>query len=200
MQIGRERLRRAPRAFYERDTVEVARALIGCVLAHETHDGLLAGRIVETEAYLGAIDAAAHSFRGRTERNAAMFGSPGRAYVYFIYGMHECFNVVTAPRGIGEAVLVRALEPLAGIDVMHARRGRGDLRGLCSGPGKLTCALGIDRSLNGADLVRGPLGVFEPRIPIDPRDVIASRRIGISVAQERLWRFTLRGSAFVSRR
>src|SRR5262245_24782272 len=129
--------------FFERGAEELARELLGKVLVHRSPRGVAAGRIVETEAYLSSRDPASHAFRGKTARNAAMFEVPGTAYVYRIYGMHHCVNVVAAPHGSAEAVLLRALEPLVGVDLMRARRGRDDVRALCSGPGKLVEALAI---------------------------------------------------------
>ena len=130
------------------DTVAAAQALLGAVLWHKTDDGITAGRIVETEAYVFG-DPACHASRGMTLRNAVMFGSPGKAYIYFIYGMYHCFNVVTRPKGMGEAVLIRALEPLEGIELMQQRRKKHDVRHLCNGPCKLVIALGIQRDQNG---------------------------------------------------
>ncbi len=174
------------RAFYDRDTVVVAKECLGKILVYESPYGLLAGRIVETEAYL-SNDPACHASRGMTRRNAAMFGEPGHAYVYFTYGFHHCLNFVTRPDGIGEAVLIRALEPLAGIAVMKRNRGKEELRELCSGPGKLTQALGIDRSLNGADLCGSTLYVLDADYPTG--EVVAKPRIGIRQWTDKLWRF-----------
>lgn len=204
--IGGRACKRLPRAFFARDTVLVARELIGCVLAHETRDGITAGRIVETEAYLSSRDAASHSYRGQTPRNASMFGRAGHAYVYFVYGAHYCFNVVTAPKGVGEAALVRALEPLVGLDAMRARRGVSRERDLCSGPGKLAAALAIGREQDGVDLCRGPLGIFALRATdgasgvVAERDIVVGTRIGITRDADRPLRFHLRGNEHVSRR
>src|SRR5947209_12945240 len=146
------------RSFYERPTVEVARDLLGKVLVH----GPAAGIIVETEAYLGGDDLAAHSSRGITERTRVIFGPPGHAYVYFIYGMYECLNLVAEPSGKPGCVLIRALEPVAGLELMQRRRPAArTIEDLASGPGKLTLAMGINRAHNGADVTRGALVVRE---------------------------------------
>lgn len=181
-------------AFYDRPVLEVARDLIGCVVAH----GETAGVIVETEAYHDS-EPACHAFVGLTRRTATLFGPPGRAYVYRSYGIHALLNAVCEPPGVGAAVLIRALEPVAGLDVMRARRGLDDERRLCSGPGKLTQALGIGLDLNGTDLLRGPI-VFSPR-PRAWRDVPVAidTRIGITKAAELPWRFCAAGSRYVSR-
>ena len=184
------RSRKLPRAFFERSTLTVARALIGMQLLHDDGREVRSGRIVETEAYLGPADRAAHSWRGRTPRTEVMFGPPGHAYVYFIYGFWNCLNVVTGPAGVPHAVLLRALEPLGGL----AER--------TCGPGLLCRALHIDRSLNGADL-RGEVLWLEAPAAGAPRVQIArSPRIGIDYAGEwahRPWRFFERDSPFVSR-
>lgn len=190
------RLSRAlPRRFYLRPTVEVARDLLGKVLRHETHEGVAAGRIVEVEAYLGEADPASHAWRGPTPRARVMFEEGGRAYVYFSYGAHWCMNVVTEEEGTAGAVLIRALEPIEGLDLMRARRGRAVVHELCSGPGKLTQALAIDREQNRADLVRSSLTV---RDGPPPAAIAASPRIGVSRAREALLRFYEPGNPHVS--
>lgn len=184
-----------PRAFYDRPTGEVARDLLGKILVH----GPTAGIIVETEAYLGADDLAAHSARGVTDRTRVIFGPPGHAYVYFIYGMYECLNLICEPDGVPGCVLIRALEPLAGVELMRERRPAArKSEDLASGPGKLTLAMGITRAQNGADVTRGALVV---RRPADPRpfDVAVSPRIGITKCAELPLRFHIRGNRFVSR-
>jgi DNA-3-methyladenine glycosylase len=194
---------RLERAFFERSTVVVARALLGKLLVHDSAEGRTIGRIVETEAYLGLRDPASHAYNGRTDRNRAMFGAGGHAYVYFIYGVHNCFNVVTRPEGIGEAVLVRALEPIEGIELMRTRRGsRCSVRDLCSGPGKLAQAMGLTREQHdGADLARGALGIFESlrKRRVRAANVVVAPRVGITRAAEMPLRFYLRGDVHVSK-
>jgi DNA-3-methyladenine glycosylase len=184
-----------PRSFYARPTVEVARALLGQILVH----GATAGRIVETEAYLGRDDLAAHASRGITPRTRVIFGPPGHAYVYFIYGRYECLNLVTEPDGTPGCVLIRALEPLAGIALMQRRRPAARrVEELAAGPARLTMALGITRAHNGADLTRGSLVVREP-IEMKEFTVDVTPRIGIRQGAERPLRFLVRASPFVSR-
>lgn len=186
------------RSFYEGTTEDVARRLLGAVLMHDSSDGVASGRIVETEAYLHD-DPAAHSYRGETQRNASMFLGPGHAYVYLIYGVHHCFNVVTNDAGVGEAVLIRALEPIEGIELMARRRGTDVLRQLCSGPGKLVQALGITREHDGVPLLRSKVRISLP--DEQPSEaIITSARIGVSRAVERELRYRLDGNVHVSRR
>lgn len=185
------------RGAYSGATALVARRLLGRVLVHDTPQGRVAGRIVETEAYL-RDDPASHAFRGPTARNASMFLARGHGYVYRIYGVHRCFNVVTGPEGVGEAVLVRALEPLEGLELMVARRGRSDPRELCSGPGKLVAALGIGPEHDGVDLTRGPLRILAGG-PVPRGRIVAASRIGVSRAAERVLRFFPRDCPWVSR-
>jgi len=157
----------------------------------------LAARLVEVEAYQEG-DPASHSFRGPTPRNAVMFGPAGHLYVYFSYGMHWCMNVVTGPPGQGSAVLLRAAEPLEGIEAMAARRGLDDVRKLCAGPGRLTQALAIGRSDGGADLVRGTALRLHAGDPVASRRVGRSTRVGVNVGIEKRWRFFERGSPWIS--
>ena len=170
----------------------VARGLIGGVVRH----GETAGVIVETEAYHES-EPACHAHIGRTPRTLTLFGPPGRAYVYRSYGVHAMLNAVSEPEGIGAGVLIRALEPCDGIELMRARRGRERLEDLCSGPGKLTMALGIELDHNGVDLGAGPVTISLPEGPA--RDIVVSRRIGITKAVDLPWRFSVRGSRFGSR-
>lgn len=183
------------RAFYERDTVQVSRELLGKVLVH----GETAGRIVETEAYLGGDDLASHSARGVTDRTRVIFGPPGHAYVYFIYGMYECLNLVAEPAGKAGCVLIRALEPLYGIDVMRLRRPAArKVEDLASGPGKLTLAMGVTRAQNGVDVTRGEFVVREPGAE-SPIEIVVTPRIGITECADWPLRFLIRGNRFVSR-
>lgn len=173
----------------------VAPRLLGSVLERQIDGQLLRARIVETEAY-SQTDAASHSYRGQTARTDVMFGPSGHAYIYFTYGMHYCLNVVCGPVGYGAAVLIRAVEPLQGQDVMAIRRhGRADLT---NGPAKLCQAFGVTRALNGHDLHSGDLRlVLQP--PVPPDGIVQTTRIGITRAQDVPWRFYLRGNAHVSR-
>ncbi len=182
-----------PPAFFARDAVAVARDLVGVTLLVEGIGGVL----VETEAY-DRTDPASHSFAGRTARNAAMFGPPGRAYVYRSYGIHWCLNVVCGQEGGGSAVLLRALRPTHGLDVMRERRGLSDERALCSGPGRLTAALAVTIAHDGLPLDRPPFALL-PREE-DALPIATGPRIGISKAVEAPWRFGLAGSPFLSRR
>ncbi len=187
--------RALPAGFFGQHTEELARALLGCVLVH----GETAGCIVETEAYLGLDDLAAHASRGLTERTRVIFGPPGRAYVYFIYGMHECLNVVAGPEGIPGCVLIRALEPLCGIELMRERRHwLGPSKGIANGPGKLTQALGISRAQYGARLDRGELTVRTWREP--PKfNIGITPRIGIRECADWPLRFIWEGHPCLSR-
>jgi len=191
--------RRLPRAFYARPAVDVAPDLLGRLMIRRLPDGArLVARIVEAEAYEPG-DPASHGFRGPTPRNHVMFGEPGHLYVYFTYGNHWMLNAVTRAAGEGSAVLLRAAEPLAGLDRMARHRGRSGPRDLCSGPGKLAQALAADRSLNGADLVRGREVWIEDGEAL-PRAAIATGiRVGVNVGADRPWRFWVAGDPFVSR-
>ena len=187
----------------------LAPELLGLVLCHETHEGLVAGRIVEVEAYCGPEDRAAHSAGGhRSARNEVMYGPAAHAYVYFIYGMHFCVNVVAATIGVPEAVLLRAAEPIVGLERMRARRGRGVAdAALARGPANLTRAFAIDRRQNGADLRSGPLRIVVPRgrragSVVPPEAIAQAPRVGVDYAgahAKRPWRFFVRGNPSVSR-
>ena len=182
------------RAFYERPVLEVAPDLIGCVVRH----GETAGVIVESEAY-HRTEPASHAWAGLTARTAPLFGPPGIAYIYFSYGVHSLLNAVCDAQESGAAVLIRALQPLDGIEIMRARRGIARDEELCSGPGKLTQALGIGLELNGTSLLDGPIRI-EPRAPgWEAPDVAIGRRIGITKAVDLDWRFCARGNRHVSR-
>lgn len=189
------------RAFYARPTLEVARALVGARLVHDHPEGVLAGRIVEVEAYVGESDPACHAAPGPTARNAPLYGEPGRAYVYLNYGLHCLLNAVTEAEGHPAAVLIRAVEPELGLEAMRRRRTRGDATpppdaALCRGPGNLTRAFGITLAHNLGDLVRGPIAIHRGRVA----DVAVrwTPRIGLSRGEDRVWRCVLAGSAAVS--
>ena len=179
--------------------MEVAPDLLGRTLVRALPDGSrLAGRIVEVEAYEPG-DAASHGNRRMTDFNATMFGPPGRLYVYFTYGNHWMMNVVTRPRGDASAVLLRAVEPIDGIPIMEANRGRSLVTDLCSGPGKLTKALAVDKSLDGTDLVRGHDVWIEAGDPVAAEHIAVGIRVGVSVGLDKDWRFVERGSGFLSK-
>jgi DNA-3-methyladenine glycosylase len=196
------RLRTLPRSFYRTDARVVAPLLLNKVMAANGRSG----RIVEVEAYAGSEDPGSHAFRGLTKRNAVMFGPPGYLYVYFTYGMHWCANTVCSPPGQATAVLIRALEPLTGLAEMRDARNRGQRnpltdRDLCRGPARLCQALGITGELNGADLVSDDRGV---RVGDDgtppPASPVVTTRVGLTAGADLPWRFTVPGSAYVSRR
>jgi DNA-3-methyladenine glycosylase len=180
--------------FYNRPVLEVAPDLIGCVVTH----GDTSGVIVEAEAYHES-EPACHAFVGLTPRTQTLFGPPGRAYVYRSYGIHAMLNAVCEPEGVGAAVLIRALEPLAGIEHMRLRRGVQRERDLCSGPGKLSQALDIELHHNGGDLRHGSVSISGRPPEWREVEVVSDRRIGINVAVELPWRFTASGSRFLSR-
>ncbi|HIE22666.1 MAG TPA: DNA-3-methyladenine glycosylase [Candidatus Korarchaeota archaeon] len=190
------------RSFYERDAITVARELLGKLLIHESKEGRASGLIVETEAYMGIEDRASHSYGGRkTKRTAVLYGKPGTAYIYLVYGIHCLLNVVTGPEGVPMAVLIRALEPREGIELMRVRRGIEEVRELCKGPGSLTKAMGIRMELNGIDMTGDIL--FIEDIEYYPQEIIQTTRIGVDYAGKdalKQWRFYIKGNKFVSRK
>jgi DNA-3-methyladenine glycosylase len=193
------RSRIVPRAFYARGTVRVAKDLLGKRLVRIRGRGRMVGEIVEVEAYRGSDDPASHAFRGLTPRNAPMFGEAGHAYVYFTYGNHYCLNITTRENGMPGAVLIRAIEPTEGISTMARLRPKVPKLALTNGPGKLTKALGIDKSLNEIDMTKhGPL--YVTRAQARDFEVGRSSRIGIAAGKDRLWRFYILGNPYVSRR
>lgn len=188
---------RPGRSFYERRSPTVARELLGCQLVRVIDGGRLSGSVVETEAYRGQWDPASHAFRGRTERNAVMFGQAGHAYVYFTMGMHHCLNITTEQEGTAGAVLLRAIEPLEGLESMKRNRGPVDLHRIASGPGNLTEALGVDGALNGEDMVRSSELFVEQGKYLG--EVGVSTRVGVTVGKTFEWRFYAKGNPFVSK-
>lgn len=180
-----------PREFYEGNTIEVARGLLGAVLMRRTEEGITSGIITECEAYMGEVDPAAHSYKGKRDRVRVQYGADGHAYVYLIYGLHHCFNITTGPESTPESVLIRALRPLDGIPVMERRRRRTKEDELCSGPGKLCSAMAITMEQYGCDLTDPESGLWlEYGRP--PKKIIAAPRVGIDYAGEAaswLWRF-----------
>lgn len=187
-----------PASFYDRPTEIVARELLGATLEHRTAQGRVRGRIVETEAYIGPEDPACHAAAGITPRTRTLYGPPGRAYVYFVYGMHWCFNAVTREEGHGSAVLVRAVEPLAGMSLMRRRRQTDRDGDLTSGPARLCDAFAITGDQNAVRLDRGPLRILEG-MAVPDEEVLVTPRIGIRKAADWPLRFLEKGSRFVSR-
>lgn len=187
------------REFYARDAVRVAKELLGKILVRRINNYILSAMIVETEAYRSSDDPASHSYRGMTERNKVMFGEVGYSYVYFTYGMYYCLNIVAKDANTeAGAVLIRALEPLGGIDVMKKHRGK-ELYNLTNGPGKLTQALRIDKNLNGIDVTKEGVLYIINGYEIDDDIIEATPRIGIKVALDKYWRFYIKGNRFVSK-
>lgn len=183
-------------SFYKNNSVTVAKELLGTTLRLKTPKGILEGKIVETEAYHQA-DPASHSYKGVTPRTQVMFGPPGHAYVYFVYGMYFCFNVVTEPEGQGGAVLIRALEPIKGIEQMKMNRKNKKLEQLTNGPGKLAQAFGITKKHNGMDLTKSDLSIHLNGN--QTHKIVKAKRIGISKAEHELLRFYIKGNEFVSK-
>lgn len=181
--------------FFLRDAIVLAPALLGCELVHKTDEGKTSGIIVETECY-SEDDAASHSYRGETERTKAMFGAGGHAYIYFTYGMHYCFNVVSGPKGSGQGVLVRALEPKTGIELMQKRRNKEGLQNLTNGPAKLVQAMGITKADYGKPLYKGNLYINERTH--ENIQIMSGPRIGIKQAINKPWRFWIEDNPFVS--
>lgn len=191
-----------PFSFYERDPVVVARDLLGKYLTHDTPEGQLIGKIVEVEAYGGLQDPGSHASRGITERTKIMFDKPGFAYVYLIYGMHYCLNASAHINGQAGAILLRALEPINGIELMKKNRAKDSLRDLCSGPGKLCQALGVNKNHNGRQLITSPLYIAAGEF-IAEDAIMATPRINIDYAGEAKdwpWRFYIKGNSFISRK
>ena len=199
-------MRRLTRSFYDRDALAVARDLIGCIFVHDHPSGRVGVRLVEVEAYRGEQDPGSHGFRGPTQRTRTMFGPPGRLYVYFTYGMHWCANVVCGAPGVCEAVLLRAGEPRVGIEHMRARRPKiTDERLLASGPARLAQAMGIDRSHDGASLLRGGrMWIAADAVTDEYRalEIAQTVRVGLAAGrgEEIPWRFVVPGNPYASRR
>ena len=189
-----------PRSFYERDTLTVAQELLGKTLVRKTADGVTSGIIVETEAYLGKIDDAAHSYKKNSKRVTVQYGPAGFSYIYFIYGMHTCMNVTSGPLGSPEAILIRALEPKDGIELMRKRRNTEKIKNLCNGPGKLCQAMNITRELYGVDLCSHDDGLWIES-GLENIEISATKRINIDYAvncRDNLWRFIIKDNCFVS--
>ncbi len=196
--MNKKKPSKLPRSFYDRPTLEVAPELLGKYIVYHSPDGILSARIVEVEAYIGTDDPACHASRGRTERNSVMFGPPGYSYIYFIYGMYHCLNFVTEPEGKPAAVLLRAAEPVAGLDIMQQRSTNSNPDTLLNGPGKFCRAFGLTRSENNLDLTADRLYLENRQENV--KNIVQTKRIGIRTGTEKLWRFYDGDSPSVSRR
>lgn len=187
-----------PRAFYQQSSLSVARALLGKYLCRKWKNVFLVGKIVEVEAYIGENDPACHAARGRTSRNEIMYGQPGFAYIYFIYGMYYCLNVVTEKEGFPAAILIRAVEPISGIERMKWLRKNDSVQKLTNGPGKLCQAFHLNRKQNGKDLCGKELFIMNGE-EIAGASVARSKRVGIKIGIDHLWRFYLKNNIYVSK-
>ncbi|MDQ3099245.1 MAG: DNA-3-methyladenine glycosylase [bacterium] len=188
------------RSFYHRNSILVARELLGMLFVHNSAEGLTSGIIVETEAY-HQNDPASHTFAGKSQRNAVMFGPAGHAYIYFIYGMYYCFNISTGEEGVGEGVLIRALQPVEGVDLMKVRRRKDALIDQCNGPAKLVMAMGITPLMNGADLTDSTIFVESgDRNSLHEDTIVVTTRVGIVKAAEEPLRFYLKDNPYISKK
>jgi len=196
-------MKKLPRSFYLQPTLVVAKKLLGKYFVRKIGDEILTGKIVEVEAYLGENDPASHAYRGKTKRNEVMFMNGGHLYVYFTYGMHFCANIVTEDAGKGRAVLIRAVEPLTGIELMKKNRKRifteHSLINLTNGPAKFCQAFGIEREQNGTDLLGDEICLTDG-VDIPPSKIVATTRIGIKNGKEKKWRFYIKGNPLVSKK
>ncbi|MBU1146249.1 DNA-3-methyladenine glycosylase [Patescibacteria group bacterium] len=196
-------MRKIKKNFYNRNTIKVAQEILGKFLVRKIGKKIIAGKIVETEAYVGPSDLASHASRGKTARTEPMFGPPGHAYVYLVYGLNYCFNIVTEKENYPAAVLIRAIEPTDGIDLIKKfRKNQKIIFNLTNGPGKLCQALKIDKSLNNSDISKNILWVEDRGLKIKPSEIVAAKRIGVDYAgqyKNKPWRFYLRGNPFVSK-
>jgi len=190
------------RDFFNRETTIVAKDLLGKIMTVNHAGKILAGKIVEVEAYLGINDPGSHSFRGKTKRNATMFGPPGFSYIYQIYGIYFCYNVTTDREDVPAAVLIRALEPLDGIEIMKKKRGKEDLKDLLSGPAKLVQAMGITKEMDGTSAIDGPVRFYARagEYREEPFEIVQTTRIGLSQGQDLKLRFYIKDSPYISRK
>lgn len=193
----KNKIHKLPKEFYLQGAVKLARSLIGKKISRKLRGEILSGIIVESEAYTGSRDPASHAYRGKTKRNEVMFGDGGKAYVYFTYGNHYCFNVVAGHAGKAGAVLIRAVEPIDGLETMKKNRNTGDINKLTSGPGNLAKAFGIDRKLYGANLLGDEIFISETERNSNFK-IAVSKRIGITRNTEKLYRFFMKNNPFVS--
>lgn len=194
-------MRKLPQEFFMDDSIHVAQKLLGKILVHETEEGTVRCRIVETEAYMGILDKGSHAYSGKiTPRTAPLYEKGGIAYVYLIYGMYHCMNVVVNVEGLAQGVLIRALEPIDGIELMRKRRKMDNIKNLCNGPGKLCIAMDITKKENGVNLMESSLYLEEPQNDT-PFEIVAAKRINIDYAEEAkdfLWRYYIKDNPYVS--